>query len=129
MTLVALRNPTSEKLFACAPKVLLFGAVSAVIHYNCFARIFSVLANKILGLPVVNYFGDFCSLVPDIIKLAGLRVFLGFTTVLGALTKDVKSQVDCALTFLGLWGEFLNPANDMILTISLPEHKKENGPL
>ena len=53
------RRPTSEKWFAFVPKVFLFGAVSAVIHYNCFAGIFSVLANKILGLPVFNYFDDF----------------------------------------------------------------------
>ena len=34
LTLVALRRPTSEKWFAFVPKVLLFGAVSSVIHYN-----------------------------------------------------------------------------------------------
>ena len=125
LTLLALRRPASTKWFAFVHKVLLFGAVSAVSHYNCFARIFSVLANKILGVPVFNYFDDFGSLVPDIIKLAGLRVFLGFTTVLGALMKDGESQVDRALTFLGLWGDFPNPDNDMLLVISLPEPKKE----
>ena len=125
LTLVALRRPTSEKWFAFVPKVLLFGAVSAVIHYNCFAMIFSVLANKISCIPAFNYFDDFGSLVPDIIKLAGLRVFLGFTTVPGAMTKDDKSQVDRALTFLGLRGEFPSPDNDILLIISLPEPKKE----
>ena len=39
--------------------------------------------------------------------------------------KDDKSEVDRALTFLGLWGEFPIPDNDMILRISLPEPKKE----
>ena len=88
---------------------MLFRAVSAVIHYNCFAGIFSVLAKKISGIPVFNYFDDFGSLVPDLIKLAGLRVFLGFTAVLGALMKDDKSQVGRALAFLGLWGRVSQP--------------------
>ena len=127
LTLAALRRPTPEKWFAFAPKVMLFGEVSAAIRYNCCAVIFAVLANKIPGIPAFNYFGDFGSLVPDLVKLAGSRVFLGFTAVLGALTKDDKSQVGQSLAFLGLWGEFPNPDNDMLLRISLPEYKKENG--
>ena len=74
---------------------------------------------------VFNYFDDFGPFAPDIINLAGFRVFLGFTTVLGALMKDGKSQVDRALALLCLWGEFPNPDNDMRLRISLPEPKKE----
>ena len=74
LTLVALRHPTSVQWFPFAPRVLLFGAVAAVIHYNCFARIFSVLPNRIFGLPVFNYFDDFGSLVPDLIKKAGMQV-------------------------------------------------------
>ena len=124
LTLVALWHPTSGQWFAFTRRVLLFGAVSAVIHYNCFAMIFSVLANKISGLPVFNYFGDFGSLVPDMIRKAGLQVFLGFTAVLGALMKGDKSQADRALAFLGFWGEFPGPDNDMILRISLPGPKK-----
>ena len=92
LTLVSLRHPTSGQWFAFAPRVLLFGAVSAVIHYNCFARIFSVLANKICGLPVFNYFGDFGSLVPDLIKKAGMQVLLCPTAVLGALMKGDNSR-------------------------------------
>ena len=38
--------------------------------------------------------------------------------------KDDKSQVGRALAFLGLWGEFPGPDNDMLLRIPLPEHKK-----
>ena len=76
LTLAALSSPVSGLWYAFVPRVLLFGAVSSVIHYNCFARIFSVLANRILGLPVFNYFDDFFSLVPALIKRAGLQVFL-----------------------------------------------------
>ena len=125
LTLAALRNPISCPWYAYAPRVLLAGAVPSVIHYNCFARIFSVLATRISGAPVFNYFDDFGPLVPDLIMKAGLRGFLGVAAVSGALMKGDKSQVDRALTFLGIWGEFPCPVNDMILRISLPGHKKE----
>ena len=124
LTLGALRRPTSGQWFAFAPWVPLFGAVSAVIHYNCFARIFPVLAIRIFGLPVFNYCDDFGALVPDLIKKAALQVFLCFAAVLGALVRVGKSQVDRAPTFLGHWGEFPIPDNDMILRISLPGPKK-----
>ena len=123
---MALRNPVSWLWYAYVRLVLLFGAVPAVAHYNCFARIFSGLANKIFGLPVFNYFDDFGALVPDLIKKAGLQVFLGFTALFGALTKNDKSQVDKARAFFGLWGEFPCPDNDMRLEISPHEPKKEN---
>lgn len=35
LILADLRNPTSRRWLAFAPRVPLFGAVSAVIHYNC----------------------------------------------------------------------------------------------
>ena len=41
ITVVTLRGPATSKWRAFFPRVLLFGAVSAVIHYNCFARSFS----------------------------------------------------------------------------------------
>ena len=56
--------------------------------------------------------------------MAGLQVFLGFTSLLGPFAKEDKSHVDKALTFSGLWGEFLCPDNDMRLMISLPAPKK-----
>ena len=58
------------------------------------------------------------------IKEAGLQVPLGFTPLLGALTKEDKSQADKALTFFGLRGEVPCPDNDMIIRISLPGPKK-----
>ena len=38
LTIVALRNPSTGLRMGFAPKVLLFGVVSAVLHYNCFSR-------------------------------------------------------------------------------------------
>ena len=64
LTLVFLINPYSRKWFAFTHKVLLSGAVSAVIHYNCFSRLLAVLMNLALRIPVLNYFDDFGALVP-----------------------------------------------------------------
>ena len=125
LTLVALRNPVSGPWYAFVHRILLFVAFSAVIHYNCFARIFPGLSNRIFGLSVFNNCDDFGSLVPDLIKKAGLQVFLGFASLSGALMKDDESQAGKALTFLGIWGEFPCPDNDMILRISLHGPKKE----
>ena len=54
LTLVAIRNAASWIFYAFGRRVLLFGAVSEVIHYNCFSRIFSVLAKKIFGFPALT---------------------------------------------------------------------------
>ena len=59
ITVVALRGPATSKWHSFFPRALLFGAVSAVIHYNCFARALAVLINHTLGIPVINYFDDF----------------------------------------------------------------------
>ena len=84
------------------------------------------MANKILGLPVLNYFDDFGALVPDIIKEVGLKSLLRFTSVLGALMKDDKSEVDRVLVFLGLKGESPSPENGMVLrSPPLPPSKKK----
>ena len=64
LALIALRNPTAGKWMAFHPKALVFGAVSAVLRYNCFSRIISVIFNKIFGIPLLAYFEDFGALVP-----------------------------------------------------------------
>ena len=51
LALIALRNPTSGLRMACPPKALVFGAASAVLQYNCFSRLISVILNKIFGAP------------------------------------------------------------------------------
>ena len=55
-------------------------------------------------MPVLNYFDDSGALVPDVIKELGLEAFLMFTSELGALAIDDKSEVDRVLVFLGLSG-------------------------
>ena len=45
-------------------KVLLFGAGSSSIHYNCYSRLIAVLMNRTLGIPVPNYVDDYGDLIP-----------------------------------------------------------------
>ena len=59
LTIVALRNPSTGLWMGFIPKVLLFGAVSAVIHYNCFSRRLAVIINRMLGIPMISYFDDY----------------------------------------------------------------------
>ena len=61
LTVVSLRNPTSGLWMGFVPKVLLSGAVSAVLQYNCFSRSLAEVANRYFGIPLVNYYGDFGS--------------------------------------------------------------------
>ena len=63
--MVAPRDPLTSAWVAFRPKALLFGSTSAVLHYNCFSRLLSVMANRIFGIPIIGYFDDFGPLVPE----------------------------------------------------------------
>ena len=79
LCLATLRNPTDGKWYGFWPRALLFGAVAAVLHYNCFSRIIAVLANRIFGLPMVNYFDDLGCLILSQISRTGLNNFREFS--------------------------------------------------
>ena len=125
LTLVALRNPRSGKWFAFIPKVLLFGAVSAVIHYNCYSRLLAVLMNLALRIPVLNYFDDFGGLVPFELGPEALDSVEKFSGFFGSPMKRIKSEVKNEIKFLGLLGSFPDPDGDMLLRITLPQDKIE----
>ena len=123
LTVVALRGPNSGKWCAFIPKVLLFGAVSAVIHYNCFSRILAVLMNLTLGIPILNYFDDFGAYCPEPLGTRALSTVEDFNLTLGAPMKTQKSEVDRVVKFLGLLGSFPGIDTDFLLHISLPQDK------
>ena len=83
LTVVTLRAPATSKRHSFFPRVLLFGPVSAVIHYNCFARALAVLINLALGIPALNYFEDFGSLVPDPLGTMALWMVANTSRTLG----------------------------------------------
>ena len=89
--------------------MLLFAAVSAVIHYNCFARPLAVLINRALGIPVLNYFDDFGVLLPGPLGAMTLWMVENTSSTLGAPMKTIKSLVDAHLAFLGILDIFRAP--------------------
>ena len=123
LTIVALRNPKSGKWFAFTPKVLLFGAVSAVARYNCYSRLLAVLMNLVLRIPVLNYFDDFGGLIPDDLGLDALDSVEKFSGLFGSPMKKIKSEVKNEIKFLGLLGSFPGPEGDMLLRITPPQDK------
>ena len=124
LTIVALRGPSSGRWEAFAPRVLLFGAVSAVTHYTCFSRAVAVLLlNKYFGIPLANYYGDFGAFHPAIIAPKALGAFSEASATLCAFLNDKKSDTGAELTFLGLTGCFPKISNGMPLRICLPEDK------
>ena len=123
LALVALRNPDTSEWMAFPPKALLFGAVAAVLHYNCFSRLLSVLFNLLFGIPLIGYFDDFGALIPFDLSNDALDTFVEFCTTLGVHLKTRKTEVGWRIAFLGLEGSFPSPANGMTLSIRLPPSK------
>ena len=123
LSAVALRNPKSGKWMGFVPKVLLFGAVSAVLHYNCSSLCLAVLINRCLGLPLVSYYDDFGSFRPASILAEDSAYFSKFSDTLGALLSDDKTKFGETVKFLGLKGVAPSIENGMLLKILLPKSK------
>ena len=123
LTVVALRHPVTNRWMAFVPKVLLFGSISAVLHYNCFSRCLAVLMNRCFGIPMVSYFDDFGSFIPRELAQAALDTFSGSLAILGSDLNNDKSGLGSELNFLGLTGNFPQVSSGMLLRIFLPEDK------
>ena len=123
LAFVALRDPITSRWMAFPPKALLFGATSAVLHYNCFSRLLAVLTNRIFGIPLIGYFDDFGALVPANVGRLALRTFEQFCNSLGITLKKTKTDRGKRIIFLGLQGDFPSPGNKMLLSIDLPTVK------
>ena len=128
LSVATLRDPRTNRWNGFPPKVLLFGAVSAVLHYNCFSRSLAVLINRMFGIPPISYFDDFGSFCPAGLAHKALSVFSKATEILKSdLNKD-KSKCDKSLEFLGLTGDFPQAESGMILMIYLPQEKITKWP-
>ena len=122
--IVALRNPPGGLRYGFRPRTLLFGAVAAVLRYNCFSRISAVLACRILDIPTVTYFEDIGSMSKSSISDDALGTFAEFCRILMVLLKKEKSGLWCQLPFLGLVGDLPAPDNDMTLSVALTDEEK-----
>ena len=125
LTVVALRHPASGRWVGFVPKVLLFGAASAVLHYNCFPRSLAVAINRYFGIPLSIYYVDFGGggFSPFPLAERALSVFSAATTILGSDLNDDKSKFGKKLKFLGLTVEFPQRSSGMTLFIYLPDDK------
>ena len=127
--MVALRFPSDGRWYGFWSLTLLFGASDAVLHYNAFSRIVAVWANKIFGIPVVNYFDDLGSLLNSSLEITGLRTFSQFCGLIAFILKDIKTLAGRYVAFLGLEGSFPDPSNGMLLSIDLTDGEKKPGHL
>ena len=123
LAFVALRGPIASRWMAFPPKALLFGAISAALHYNCFSRLLDVLPNRILGIPLIGYFDDFWPLAPANVGRHALRTIERFCNSSAITLKKTKTDRGRRIIFLGLQGDCPSPDNKMLLSIDLPEEK------
>ena len=81
--IAALRRPNSHLWYGFATRTLLLGTVYAVLHYNVLPRILAALTNRCLGVPLVEYFDDFASLIRRVLGGRDLSTFMRFAPFLG----------------------------------------------
>ena len=110
LCLITLRNPADGLWYGFWPRALLFGASSAVLHYDAFSRIAAVLASKIFGFPIVGYW-----------------TFRRFSAIIHFALKDIRTKVGMAVTVLGLAGPLQDPWGGMFPSIDLTDGGNKIG--
>jgi len=120
---IILRSPVSGELQMFQSKVLPFGSVAAVLHYNVFARTIAHLINEIFRIPVLNYFDDFGFLTPGDLTSEAMQAVSTFCQIFNIRLKIKKSEYGPEIIFLGLKGSFPSHETGMNLQVSLPEEK------
>ena len=128
LAMVALRDPVTDEWKASPPKALLFGATSAVLHYNCFPRLLAALVNMTFGITISGYFDDFGALAPEELADLASSTFERFSDSPNIRLKASKTKVGAKMVFLGLKGSFPRPSNSMTLKIPLRGKRGETGP-
>ena len=74
--IIAIRHPTSGKWYGFASRTLMFGATAAVLHYNVFSRLVTALVNRLFGITLICFFGDFASSAPRMLGGKALHAYL-----------------------------------------------------
>ena len=83
LAVIAHRSPVDNNWYGFFSRTLMFGAISAVIHYNVFPRILSELTCRFLGIPMLSYFDDFGDLLPSSLAKKAIHTFSSFCNILG----------------------------------------------
>ena len=55
LAVIALRSPVDGQWYGFLSRTLMFGAVSAVLHYNVLPRLLSELVSQLLSIPVLCF--------------------------------------------------------------------------
>ena len=91
--ILALRHPVTKIRHGFVARTLVFGPIEDVLRYNVLFRILAALTNRFLGIPLVDYFGDFAVMIREQLAVEACRVFAEFCTLLGFRPKPGKSTV------------------------------------
>ena len=128
LAIIGLRNPADKQRYGFYSRTLVFGAVSAVLHYNVFSRILAEIFTRLFGIPLLSYFDDFGALIPTPLAEKALITFQNFCSYLGVVLKPAKAEVGRAVCFLGLEGTVPHKANGHKLEIRLTPAKARKWP-
>ena len=103
LSAAALRTQKAAKCFASGPRVLLFGATSAVIYYNFYSRALAVLVLRVHGPPFIAP-----SMISDSVPLQleedSLSAGSTLAGAFGVALNDSMSEWGAPIKFLGLQG-------------------------
>ena len=99
---ITLLNHIDSNRYAFDPKTQISGSAASILRYNVFPKLIALLANAILGIPIIVYVDDFGALSPSGVGAEALEPFRGFCSILGAKLKDPKCSVRHINSFLGL---------------------------
>ena len=100
--IVVARRPRDGAVCGFRPRALLFGAASAVLHYNSVSRVVATLLARAFRLPVLGYFDDFAGATRLGLEAAALEVFNAVNEELGFVVKKEKGESGRAICFLGV---------------------------
>ena len=99
----------------------MFGAASAVLHYNVLSRLYGSMMCRLFGIPCIGYFGDFVSSLPRTLSLEGLEVFKRFHNALRIVVEDDKCDEGGQIEFLGVVAQ---PSSGGV-KVSISEERKQ----
>ena len=102
-------RPAEGRLYGFFIRALMFGAISAVLRYNLFSMILADLANKLFGLSLIFFVGDFGDMIPIALASASLDAFALFCSKMGIPPRMKKSEFGREVALLGLRGPSLAP--------------------
>ena len=102
LAVISLRPPTDDRWYGFMSRSMVFGAISAGLHYNISPRLIAELICRICGIPMLSYFEDIGSRPPPVsLAKTGLGTFSTRFLLMGITLKPAKSAVVPHVTFLG----------------------------